>query len=91
MKQWAVAAGFAAMFLAYACGSDGDGPMGPTDPAPGPAGHTLRLGAIPHASNPCTPQADCASCHGSDLRGGGNGEPSCFACHNDRWNAGSCR
>ena len=24
---------------------------------------------------------NCAACHGADLRGGANGEPSCFLCH----------
>jgi hypothetical protein len=47
--------------------------------------HSTRLDGVMHAADPCAPLASCVLCHGQDLRGGPNGEPSCFSCHGDRW------
>lgn len=53
--------------------------------------HTVNLGGVLHAPNYCMPQGNCASCHGSDLRGNSNlGAPSCFECHGDVWNNPGC-
>lgn len=43
-----------------------------------------RDGAM-HAANPCAPSSSCVLCHGTDLRGGPNGEPSCYGCHEALW------
>jgi len=53
--------------------------------------HNQREDGVYHASNPCTPFNDCVQCHGSDLRGGPNGEPSCYRCHGAKWNESDCR
>ncbi len=50
-----------------------------------PANHTVPQGGRLHAQGLATPQENCASCHGQDLRGGSNGEPSCFQCHGEIW------
>jgi hypothetical protein len=50
------------------------------------SGHTVALGGVNHRPNYCSPYQNCASCHGQDLRGGANGEPSCLKCHNQsKW------
>ncbi len=47
--------------------------------------HNKVEDGVAHASDWCQPYQDCAPCHGADLRGGPNGEPSCFKCHGDKW------
>ena len=47
--------------------------------------HDQNLGGVKHAKGYCSPTSNCASCHGSDLRGGANGEPSCYKCHGSLW------
>ena len=51
--------------------------------------HTFILyGYAPgHAWDPNTPDTDCSSCHGNDLKGGISGV-SCFSCHGDNWSGG---
>lgn len=50
-----------------------------------PADHTLRKGGALHAPGLNDPVQNCATCHGAALRGGANGEPSCFRCHGEVW------
>lgn len=50
-----------------------------------PADHTARKGGAFHAPGLTDPVRNCATCHGADLRGGANGEPSCFRCHGEVW------
>ena len=54
-------------------------------------GHDVNLGGIMHAKNYCLPYQNCTECHGVNLRGGPNGQPSCLKCHTQRkWmNCGS--
>ena len=47
--------------------------------------HNQREEGVLHASDKKKPAQDCAPCHGSDLRGGPNGEPSCYRCHGKKW------
>lgn len=81
-------AGFAAAFAvailaASAACSDGYGTSGP-DFMP-PADHTVRRGGFLHAPGATEPLANCAECHGADLMGGADGEPSCYRCHGAVW------
>lgn len=61
------------------CGSD------PASPSDAPPDHTVRRDGVAHMPGLQSPEANCASCHGSDLRGGPEGEPSCFSCHGRVW------
>ena len=65
--------------LLVACGDDG-----PTGVA-APEGHTVRRDGVPHAPGLNDPVNQCVTCHGNDLRGGDDGEPSCFSCHGQVW------
>ncbi len=56
-----------------------------TVPADAPEGHTVMKDGVPHKPGLNDPVANCATCHGADLRGGANGEPSCFSCHGQKW------
>lgn len=47
--------------------------------------HNRVLGSVNHAADVCQPQRDCTPCHGADLRGGYNNEPSCYRCHGAHW------
>jgi hypothetical protein len=51
-----------------------------------PADHTVSQSGRFHAPGLANPQENCAGCHGQNLRGGANGEPSCFLCHRQVWN-----
>jgi hypothetical protein len=64
---------------AAAC-SDDDG-TGPENTGT----HTVSKGGVAHAPGLNDPAQNCATCHGADLRGGANGEPSCFSCHGKKW------
>ena len=69
--------------VALSCsGNDSSSPVGNNLP---PADHTVPQGGRFHAPGLSNPQENCASCHGQDLRGGANGEPSCLQCHGDVW------
>jgi hypothetical protein len=52
--------------------------------------HTVDLGGYLHAPGYCQPLQNCAQCHGSNLRGGTSGEPSCYECHDAKWAEGEC-
>jgi mono/diheme cytochrome c family protein len=67
------------MFWVMACS---DSSTGPED---APDGHTVVKGGVAHAPGLNDPIANCASCHGADLRGGSGGQPSCFSCHGQKW------
>jgi len=70
-----------ALLLISACNDTVTAPEGV------PASHTVRHGGAFHAPGLQSPAANCASCHGNDLTGGVNGEPSCFSCHGRKWAA----
>jgi hypothetical protein len=54
------------------------------------SGHVNALGGVGHRPNYCQPQANCTNCHGANLTGGSNGEPSCTKCHGAYWTSASC-
>ena len=62
-----------------------DGPSGPGTPPAGAPNHTLRVGGAYHLEGHRDPETNCVLCHGADLRGGDQGEPSCFSCHGREW------
>jgi hypothetical protein len=72
----------AAITLGLSC----DGSSTPTAPPEGLEDHTVRRGGAFHRSGLNDPEQNCVQCHGADLRGGDNGEPSCFLCHGEVWN-----
>ena len=49
-----------------------------------PSDHTIGKDGFMHKSGLEQPLANCASCHGSDLKGGTVGV-SCFECHGAKW------
>lgn len=49
-----------------------------------PSDHTISKDGFMHKSGLEQPLANCASCHGSDLKGGTVGV-SCFECHGAKW------
>jgi hypothetical protein len=49
-----------------------------------PSSHTLSKKGVMHMTGLTSPVSNCASCHGSDLRGGTAGV-SCYSCHNQLW------
>jgi hypothetical protein len=58
------------------------------DVSQAPADHTVVRGIYMHHPNLQTPAGTCAqaSCHGSELKGGGLTEPpSCYLCHAKIW------
>ncbi len=61
-----------------ACGSA-------TAPENTPATHTDFKGGAAHAPGAGNATVNCVACHGADLRGGTDGEPSCFTCHGQKW------
>jgi len=56
-----------------------------TAPANAPEGHTLVRDGVAHKPGLSNPTANCTTCHGADLGGGSNGEPSCYSCHKQKW------
>jgi len=56
-----------------------------TAPPDAPDGHTTIKDGVAHMSGLTNPTANCTSCHGDDLRGGDDGEPSCYSCHGQEW------
>jgi len=58
---------------------------GPTGPSNAPASHTVSEDGVRHLPGLNDPETNCVACHGADLRGGENGEPSCFTCHGQKW------
>ena len=49
-----------------------------------PSTHTISKKGAKHLSGLQSPLENCASCHGSDLRGGDSGV-SCYECHGKKW------
>ncbi len=56
----------------------------------GQTSHNVNLGGRMHAADYCQPEANCAGCHGADLKGGPNGAPSCTSCHGTKWTSPDC-
>jgi mono/diheme cytochrome c family protein len=52
--------------------------------------HNQRKDGVYHALNYCKPLDYCVQCHGSNLRGGPNNEPSCYRCHGEKWKESDC-
>ena len=52
--------------------------------------HNQRKDGVYHAANFCKPLDNCIQCHGSNLRGGPNNEPSCYRCHGEKWKESDC-
>ena len=77
-RTWGVAAWCGLVVAAAGCGST-------TAPENAPAGHTEVHGGAAHMPGLKSPTEQCASCHGSTLQGGANGEPSCYSCHGKKW------
>ena len=83
MKKTFLMLGFAVLLVGVAGGSNG---CGDDDlPPNAPSGHTVNEDGVAHADGHRNPTANCVDCHGADLRGGSNGEPSCFSCHGQEW------
>jgi len=57
-----------------------------TAPADAPANHTVNMEGQWHAPGLQSPEGACTTCHGADLRGGMDGQPSCYSCHGKKWN-----
>ena len=49
--------------------------------------HAVNEDGVKHAMNNRKPLDFCVQCHGADLRGGFNNEPSCYKCHGAKWNS----
>jgi hypothetical protein len=65
------------------CGGDDDDEF--TGPSNAPASHTISQDGVRHLPGLNDPETNCTGCHGADLRGGDNGEPSCYTCHGQKW------
>ena len=70
-------------FFPMACSDDDDDD--PTGPSNAPASHTVSQDGVRHLPGLNDPATNCVACHGADLRGGDNGEPSCYTCHGQKW------
>ena len=57
-----------------------------TAPGDALANHTVNMSGRWHAPGLRSPQGVCTICHGADLRGGTEGQPSCYSCHGKKWN-----
>jgi hypothetical protein len=77
----AIVLGIAAA-LVVSVASCGDDPTAPED---APEGHTVVVDGVTHAPGLQNPAANCVECHGAQLTGGTDGEPSCFSCHGQKW------
>ncbi len=79
---WALVAGL----LLTGCGTTDTLPADPAgDSNELPASHTDLEGGVAHMPGKSNPTTNCVSCHGQDLRGGDDGEPSCYSCHGRVW------
>jgi len=59
---------------------------GSTAPPDAPANHTVNKSGVWHSPGLTAPEGVCTTCHGADLRGGTEGQPSCYSCHGKKWN-----
>ena len=66
--------------VATACAPDN-----PTLPENAPPSHTVVKGGVAHMDGLYEPTQNCARCHGHQLTGGPDGEPSCYECHDRVW------
>ncbi len=48
-------------------------------------GHPVDQQGIAHGMSALRAERYCQHCHGPNLLGGLNGEPSCYQCHGQRW------
>ena len=69
-----------AIGVALACDSSES-----TLPEDAPPGHTVNQDGVAHAPGLSDPTENCTACHGADLRGGDDGQPSCYSCHGQKW------
>ena len=49
-------------------------------------GHTTIVEGIPHGGMLHRGARYCTHCHGANLTGGIEGQPSCYRCHGENWN-----
>jgi len=56
-----------------------------TGPSEAPEGHTVFKSGVAHAPGLETPLQNCTTCHGANLQGGADGQPSCTSCHGVKW------
>lgn len=86
MRDFGRRAGAVVLAVVLACtvvaGCDDDDVSGPSD---APASHTVSQDGVRHLPGLGDPETNCVACHGADLLGGANGEPSCFSCHGQKW------
>lgn len=82
--SWRVTAlSLLAVLALGACGDDDSDDGNGTGPVP--EGHTVSKDGVLHMSGLNDPLANCTGCHGADLRGGDEGQPSCYRCHGEKW------
>jgi len=48
-------------------------------------GHTVNYSGVEHGFAAAKGARFCQDCHGAELSGGSNGEPSCYQCHGLNW------
>jgi hypothetical protein len=56
-----------------------------TGPSNAPEGHTVFKSGVAHAPGLSNPLVNCTACHGANLQGGAEGQPSCTSCHGVKW------
>ena len=71
---------FVLAFLIISCDKSTD-PQSNYNP---PDDHTISKEGVMHKPGLSDPEANCASCHGSELRGSETA-PSCYECHGKEW------
>lgn len=47
--------------------------------------HTINHAGVVHPIGLQRANRYCKECHGENLNGGANGEPSCYRCHGENW------
>lgn len=77
-----IAALITMLFFAVSVGACGDSS---TAPDTAPQGHSVIKDGVAHMPGLETPTNGCVQCHGDDLMGGTDDEPSCYACHGKKW------
>lgn len=79
-RSWSLVAASVLIFMFVGCGDDES-----TAPENAPPGHTVVEDGVAHAPGLESPLQNCTNCHGANLEGGTNGQPSCFTCHGQVW------